>query len=451
MIEVKNVTKKYGNFVAVDDISFKVKDHEIVGFLGPNGAGKSTTMNMITGYIEPSKGKIIVNGYDISKTPKKAKRQIGYMPENVPLYNDLTVREFVTYMAELKNVKRKERKNEVNKVIEETGLKDVQKKLIKKISRGYKQRVSMAGALIGNPDILILDEPTVGLDPKQITEIRNLIKKLGKSHTVILSSHILSEVSQICKRVIIINKGKILAVDTPENLEKQTQAENSIMITVEDKDNKLVNINKKIKEIKEVKLIKDNEDGTKQYLISSKKDIDIRKKLFDVLPKEKITIFELKQIETTLEDAFLKVINSKEAELATIRKQEQDKKEKREAELKSMDKKARKAAIKADKKAEKQARKEEFDREWEKDKEIRKQEKEEKKKLKLAKKESKLKNKENKNNKTTNNIKNLSGQKSKSTATATKQVASTKKTPVKTTTTQNPQSKKTTNKKGGKK
>ena len=399
MIEVKNVTKKYGNFVAVDDISFKVKDHEIVGFLGPNGAGKSTTMNMITGYIEPSKGKIIVNGYDISKTPKKAKRQIGYMPENVPLYNDLTVREFVTYMAELKNVKRKDRKEEVNKVIEETGLKDVQKKLIKKISRGYKQRVSMAGALIGNPDILILDEPTVGLDPKQITEIRNLIKKLGKSHTVILSSHILSEVSQICKRVIIINKGKILAVDTPENLEKQTQAENSIMITVEDKDNKLVNIKKKIKEIKEVKLVKDNEDGTKQYLISSKKNVDIRKKLFNVLPKEKITIFELKQIETTLEDAFLKVINSKEAELAALKKKEQAKKEKREAELNSMDKKARKAAIKADKKAEKQAKKEEFDKEWEKDKELRKKEKEEKKKLKLAKKESKPKNKKNTNQK----------------------------------------------------
>ncbi len=396
MIEVKKVTKRYGNFVAVDDISFDVKDHEIIGFLGPNGAGKSTTMNMITGYIEPSKGKIIVNGYDVSKSPKKAKRQIGYMPENVPLYNDLTVREFITYMAELKNVKRKDKKDEVNKIIEETGLKDVQKKLIKKISRGYKQRVSMAGALIGNPDILILDEPTVGLDPKQITEIRNLIKTLGKSHTVILSSHILSEVSQICERVVIINKGKILAVDTPENLEKQTQAENSIMITVEDKENKMDKIAKKITDIKEVKLVKDNDDGTKQYVVTSNKEVDIRKKLFEILPKDNITIFELKQTETTLEDAFLKVINNKEAEIEKTRKEKEAKKLKREEELKNMNKKDRKKAIKEDKQAEKKERKEEFDREWEKEKQLIKEEKEEKKKLKQEKREKKNQQKEEK-------------------------------------------------------
>ncbi len=389
MIEVKNVTKRYGKFVAVDNISFTVKDHEIVGFLGPNGAGKSTTMNMITGCIEPSKGKIIVNGYDVLKSPKKAKKQIGYMPESVPLYSDLTVREFINYMAELKNVKRKDRKEEVDKVIEETGLKDVQKKLIKKISRGYKQRVSMAGALIGNPDILILDEPTVGLDPRQITEIRNLIKKLGQSHTVILSSHILPEVSQICKEVIIINKGKILAIDTPDNLEKQTQAENSIMVTVEDKQNKMDKMNKKIADIKEIKLIKDNEDGTKQYLIISKKDSDIRKQLFEELPKENITIFELKQIETTLEDAFLKVINSKEAEIEKNKKSLEEKKAKREEELSKMTKKDRKKAIKEDKKIEKKARKDEFNKEWEKEKEIIKEEKEEKKKLKQEKKLSK--------------------------------------------------------------
>ena len=273
MIEVKNITKKYGKFTAVDNLNFKVEDHEIMGFLGPNGAGKSTTMNMITGYIEPTKGKIIVNGYDISKTPKKAKRQIGYMPESVPLYNDLTVREFIKYMADLKNVKRSEKKAEIEKVLEETGTKSVENKLIKNISRGYKQRVSMAGALIGNPDILILDEPTVGLDPKQITEIRNLIKKLGKTHTIILSSHILSEVSQICNKVIIINKGKILAIDTPENLEKQTQSENNIIITVEDSKNKMKTIKEIIPEIKEIKLIKDNNDGTKQYLITSEKEM----------------------------------------------------------------------------------------------------------------------------------------------------------------------------------
>ena len=400
MVEVKNITKKYGKFKAVDDISFSVKDHEIIGFLGPNGAGKSTTMNMITGYIEPTKGKIIVNGYDISKSPKKAKRQIGYMPENVPLYNDLTVREFINYMAELKNVKRKERKDEVNKVIEETGLQDVQKKLIKKISRGYKQRVSMAGALVGNPDILILDEPTVGLDPKQITEIRSLIKKLGKSHTVILSSHILSEVSQICEKVIIINKGKILAIDTPENLEKQTQVENSIIITVEDKNNKMEKINKKISDIKSIELVKDNNDGTKQYLIVANKEADIRKKLFEILPKEDITIFELKQSETTLEDAFLKVINNKETEVKEAKKKEEIKQKKREEELSNMTKTERRKAKKEDKKAEKQAKKEEFNLEWEKEKEEDKKIKEELKAEKEANKAKAQKAKTAKGNKT---------------------------------------------------
>ena len=181
MIEVKNVTKKYGNAVAVDNISFNIKEGEIVGLLGPNGAGKSTTMNMLTGFIEQTDGDIIIDGYNMLKKPKKAKREIGYMPEGVPLYTDLTVKEFVNYMAEIKNVDRKIRKEKVQKIIEETGLKDVEKKLIKNLSRGYKQRVSMAGALVGEPKILILDEPTVGLDPKQITEIRNLIKELRKN------------------------------------------------------------------------------------------------------------------------------------------------------------------------------------------------------------------------------------------------------------------------------
>ncbi len=229
MIEVKNVTKKYGNFLAVDNISFTVKDGEVVGFLGPNGAGKSTTMNMITGFIEPTEGTIIVNGYDVLKKPISAKKQIGYMPEGVPLYSDLTVKEFVNYMAELKRVPRKEKKEKVEKALEQTGIKDVEKKLIRNLSRGYKQRVSLAGALIGDPEVIILDEPTVGLDPKQITEIRKLIKDLGKEHTVILSSHILSEVSQICERVIIINKGRIIAIDTPENLEKKTQEKKCII------------------------------------------------------------------------------------------------------------------------------------------------------------------------------------------------------------------------------
>ena len=422
MIEVKNITKKYGKFTAVDNLNFKVEDHEIMGFLGPNGAGKSTTMNMITGYIEPTKGKIIVNGYDISKTPKKAKRQIGYMPESVPLYNDLTVREFIKYMADLKNVKRSEKKAEIEKVLEETGTKSVENKLIKNISRGYKQRVSMAGALIGNPDILILDEPTVGLDPKQITEIRNLIKKLGKTHTIILSSHILSEVSQICNKVIIINKGKILAIDTPENLEKQTQSENNIIITVEDSKNKMKTIKEIIPEIKEIKLIKDNNDGTKQYLITSEKEVDLRKKIFEELPKQEITIFELKQTETTLEDAFLKLINSKETEIKAKQDKEEKAKQAREEQLKNMTKEERKKSIKEEKKKEKAQRKAEFDAEWEKEKQLAKEEKAERKARKQAKKANKKFKKESK----TKEIKRLTAPKEKEKAESKKTTNNTK-------------------------
>lgn len=308
MIEVKNLTKKYGKVVAVDKISFTINDGEIIGLLGPNGAGKSTTMNMITGYIESTEGTIIIDGYDISKKPKKAKKEIGYMPEGVPLYTDMTVKEFVTYMAEIKKVDRKTRKEKVEKIIEETGLKDVEKKLTRNLSRGYKQRVSMAGALVGEPKILILDEPTVGLDPKQITEIRNLIKELGKTHTIILSSHILSEVSQICQKVIIINKGKIIAVDTPENLENKVANKNDIYVTVEDLENKIEEVAKKIKEISKIELVKENEDKTKKYLIESEKDADLRKILFQELAKENITIFEMKKADTTLEDAFMKLI-----------------------------------------------------------------------------------------------------------------------------------------------
>ena len=308
MIEVKNVTKKYGKVVAVDNISFTIQDGEIIGLLGPNGAGKSTTMNMITGYIEPTEGTIIVDNYDMSKKPKKAKKEIGYMPEGVPLYTDMTVKEFITYMAEIKKIDKKERKEKVEKIIEETGLKEVEKKITKNLSRGYKQRVSLAGALVGEPKILILDEPTVGLDPKQITEIRKLIKDLGKKHTIILSSHILSEVSQICQKVIIINKGKIVAIDTPENLENKVSNKNSLYVTVEDTENKIEKVTKKIKEITKIELIKENEDKTKEYLIESKLDTDLRKILFQEFAKENITIFEMKKADTTLEDAFMKLI-----------------------------------------------------------------------------------------------------------------------------------------------
>ena len=308
MIEVKNVTKKYESFVAVDNISFTINDGEVVGFLGPNGAGKSTTMNMITGYIEQTEGNIIVDGFDTIKKSKKAKKEIGYMPEGVPLYTDLTVKEFVTYMAELRKVERKLKKEKVQEVLKETGLDGMQNKLIKNLSRGQKQRVSLAGTLVADPKILILDEPTVGLDPKQITEIRSLIKNLGKKHTVILSSHILSEVSQICDRVIIINNGKIVAVDTPENLEKKVSDSNKVYVTVEDKEGKIENIKEKIKGIKEIKLIKENEDKTKQYEITGESDINLNKTIFNEFAKEEITIVEMKKSEATLEDAFMKII-----------------------------------------------------------------------------------------------------------------------------------------------
>lgn len=339
MIQVENITKKYGSFTAVENINFEIEEGEIVGFLGPNGAGKSTTMNMITGFIEPTSGKIIVDGYDISKKPRKAKRQIGYMPEGVPLYSDLTVKEFVTYMAELKGVPRKEKKEKVQKAINETGLIDVQNKLTRNLSRGYKQRVSMAGALVSNPKVIILDEPTVGLDPKQVTEIRALIKELGKEHTVILSSHILSEVSQICNRVIIINNGKIIAVDTPENLEKKVIKDNSVYVTVEDNDNKIETVKEKLPEVKEIKLVTENEDKTKKYIISAEKDVDLRKSIFNTFAKEGITIFEMKQADATLEDAFMQLISSEKDKKETEIKKENTKENKEKKEKKNKDNK----------------------------------------------------------------------------------------------------------------
>ena len=306
MIELKNVTKKYGNFKAVDNISFKIEKGEVVGFLGQNGAGKTTTMKMITGLIEPTNGEIFIEGEKISR---KSRKCIGYMPENTPLYQELTVKEFIDYMAELKGLKRQERKQQVKKLITDLGLADVENKLIRNISRGYKQRVSLSGALIGNPDILILDEPTVGLDPKQVIEIRNLIKSLRKNHTVFISSHILSEISQMCQKVIIINKGKVVAIDTPNNLENKI-ARNSIVINIQDPNENIEKIKEKIPEIIEIKFINKLEKDIKQYEIFVKENADIRKKLFEILPQENISILELKNSEVGLEEAFIKLIES---------------------------------------------------------------------------------------------------------------------------------------------
>ena len=387
MIEVKNVTKRYGKFYAVRNINFEVKEGEIVGFLGRNGAGKSTTMNMLTGFIEPTEGQIIINGLDIDRKPKKVKQLIGYMPEGVPLYYDLTVKEFVTYMAELKKVPHKEKKERVANVLRETGIEDVADRLIRNLSRGYKQRVSLAGALVGDPKIVILDEPTVGLDPKQITEIRQLIKRLGKKHTVILSSHILSEVSQICEKVIIINKGKIVAIDTPENLEKETERQNVILLTVEDNSNNMKTLKNDIPELIECKCIKDNDDGTKQYMLKSNTEFDLRKKLFEILPKKNITIFELKSAEKSLEDAFITIID----ENTKKRKAEEaaaEEKRKHEKELKEESKKAQKEEKAENKKAKKEEKAEN-----------KKAKKEEKAENKKAKKEEKKENKTAKENK----------------------------------------------------
>lgn len=312
MIELQNVTKKYNNFVAVDNISFKINDGEVVGFLGPNGAGKSTTMNMITGFIEPTAGKIIVNGYDINQKAKQAKKQIGYMPENVPLYLELTVREFVSYMADLKLVKRKEKKTEIDRVIDITGLKDVQKKLIRNLSRGYRQRVSLAGALVGNPPILILDEPTVGLDPKQVIEIRSLIKSLGDKHTILVSSHILSEISQMCNKIIIINKGKILRTGSTDEIEKLATDSSEILVTVDDEENKFNIMKKIISDITEITLVEDREKE-KVYKIKYNGNDDIRKTLFKECANHNITIIEMKKKENSLEEAFLKITEEEES------------------------------------------------------------------------------------------------------------------------------------------
>lgn len=342
MIKIEKVTKTYGSIKAVNNINFRIKEGEIVGFLGKNGAGKTTTMNMITGYIEPTSGKIEINGYDINKKPQKAKKEIGYMPEGVPIYNDLTVKEFISYMADLKGIKKKDKKAEIQKVIQETGLNEVQNRLNRHLSRGYRQRVSMAGALVGNPKVLILDEPTVGLDPEQVKQIRDLIKSLRTNHTVLLSSHILSEVSQICEKVIIIDNGNILAIDTPKNLENKANNNNILTVTVEDNNNEIENIINEIENIKEIKLIKENVDNTKEYTIYAKKDKDIRREISERFAKKGITILELKKTEATLEDAFLELINNYNNE----------KEEQTEEETAIKDNKGRKEVIKEIKKEE---------------------------------------------------------------------------------------------------
>ena len=270
VIEVKNLVKKYGSHAAVNDLSFTVETGKVVGFLGPNGAGKSTTMNMITGYIAPTEGEVLIDGIDIMDDPELAKKNIGYLPEIPPLYPDLRVREYLSFVADLKKVPKKERDIEVHKIMSKTKTLDVSERLIKHLSKGYKQRVGLAGAMIGNPDILILDEPTVGLDPSQIIEMRELIRELSKNHTVLLSSHIMQEISAVCDEIIIINEGKMITKDTPENITKKMVDTNGVHIIVKGDKTKLKEALRTVSGIKNVSYDneKDNEnDNEKETLI----------------------------------------------------------------------------------------------------------------------------------------------------------------------------------------
>ena len=306
MIEIKNLTKRYGRKKAVDNVSFTVEKGEILGFLGPNGAGKTTTMNILTGYISSNEGSVTVDGFDILKNPEEVKKRIGYLPENPPLYLDMTVIDYLNFVYDLKNVKlvKKEHIDEIMNLVKIT---DVSMRLIKNLSKGYKQRVGLAQALIGNPEILVLDEPTVGLDPKQINEIRDLIKKLGKERTIILSSHILPEVSAICERVIIISKGKIVASDTLENISKNISGATTIVARIEGNLDEVTNVINLIEGVNSVSSKPSTDDGANDYTISTNEGFDIRKPLFFALSEKQLPILLLNKQTLSLEDVFLQL------------------------------------------------------------------------------------------------------------------------------------------------
>lgn len=310
MIEIENVTKRYGDQVALDGINFTVEKGEILGFLGPNGAGKSTTMNILTGYISATEGNVRIDGIDILKNPEAAKKKIGYLPEIPPLYLDMTVEEYLKFVHRIKKVKSDAIEPSMARIMSLVKILDVRKRLIKNLSKGYKQRVGLAQALVGDPEVLVLDEPTVGLDPKQIIEIRNLIQQIGKTHTIILSSHILSEVSAICHRVLIINKGKIVASGTPEELSKKVNNSNKVLLRVKGAKQ---DIYKKIREMENVELVKEegvHEPGTVDLLVEAKKDIDIREALFLSLSRAGFIILMMKGKDIDLEEIFLEVTAS---------------------------------------------------------------------------------------------------------------------------------------------
>lgn len=313
MIEVSKLTKIYGTLKAVDNISFTVNKGEILGFLGPNGAGKTTTMNMITGFIPMTDGDIKVCGLDIFEKSKEVKKRIGYLPENPPLYLDMTVTEYLNFVAELKEVKKQERQTSVEDVVKKTGLTEMSKRLIKNLSKGYRQRVGLAQALLGNPDVLILDEPTVGLDPKQIIEIRELIKSLSKEHTVILSTHILPEVSMICDRVVVINKGNIVAVDTPENITKNVTGSTKLDIKVIGDKALIISVLKNIENVLNVNVIAESDEDI-EVSVEYGHELDLRKEISMTLAKNNLTVLEMKATVLTLEEAFIELIADRKVE-----------------------------------------------------------------------------------------------------------------------------------------
>jgi len=307
MIKVNSLTKSYGKNRGIDNISFEIPEGEIVGFLGPNGAGKTTTMNILTGYLTADTGTVEIAGIDMLKQPNEAKKHIGYLPEQPPLYQAMTVAEYLSFVYELKGIKAPEREQHINKICEVIGITDVYKRVIGHLSKGYRQRVGLAQALIGDPDILVLDEPTVGLDPRQIVEIRNVIKDMGKKRTIILSTHILPEVSAICERVLVISNGVIVADDKPENLSGSAIGERSFIVRVAGPSGIVRELLSNIDGVKSVKSLGKIEPDSCDFLVENNQGTDIRKPMFGVLAKEGHQILMLRPQNDSLEDIFLKL------------------------------------------------------------------------------------------------------------------------------------------------
>jgi len=307
LIEIKNLTKKYGSFVAVNNVSFTVNDGEILGFLGPNGAGKTTTMNIITGYMSATSGDCIVNGFDILAEPEQAKKNIGYLPENPPLYGEMTVLEYLKFVADIKGVGKAVREKAIEEVMETVRITEMEQRLAKNLSKGYRQRLGLAQAMLGNPDVMILDEPTIGLDPKQIIEMREVIKKLSKKHTVILSSHILQEVSAMCDRVIIIHRGRIVASDTTSKLSLKLTQGHKMLVRVKGDQNKILETLGQVSLIKEVSSEGSREPGSYDIVVAGDEHTDIREAIFNTLAKRELPILMMRSLELTLEEIFLQV------------------------------------------------------------------------------------------------------------------------------------------------